>query len=37
VPAAEAKKAVNGMFGSQYGGPAAKPAMTHAGGNLIDQ
>jgi hypothetical protein len=36
-PAAEAKKVVDAMFGSQYGGAAAKPAMTHAGGNLIDQ
>ncbi len=34
APAAAAKSVVDKIFGSQYG---AKPAMTHAGGNFIDQ
>ena len=37
APALEAQKVVDAMFASQYGGPGAKPPLTHAGGNLIDQ
>ena len=37
APAAAARDVVDAMYGSQYGGAGAKPAMTHAGGNLIDQ
>jgi len=37
APAKAAKDVVDKLYGSNYGGPSAKPAMTHAGGNLIDQ
>lgn len=37
APALAAKKVVDALYSSNYGGPAAKPPMTHAGGNLIDQ
>lgn len=36
-PAAAAKKVTDAMYDTNYGGAAAFPAMTHAGGNLIDQ
>ncbi len=36
-PAAAAKTVTDAMYDSNYGGAAAFPAMTHAGGNLIDQ
>ena len=37
APAKAAKDVVDKLYGSNYGGAAAKPPMTHAGGNLIDQ
>lgn len=36
-PAAAAKQVTDTVYDSNYGGAAAFPAMTHAGGNLIDQ
>lgn len=35
--ASAAKDATDGVYASNYGGAAAVPAMTHAGGNLMDQ
>lgn len=37
APAAAAKKIVDKVYGAQYGGAGAKPPMTQAGGNFIDQ
>jgi peptidoglycan hydrolase-like protein with peptidoglycan-binding domain len=37
APAKAAKDVVDKVYSSYYGGAAAKPPMTHAGGNLIDQ
>lgn len=36
-PAMGAKKVTDALYDTNYGGSAAFPAMTHAGGNLIDQ
>lgn len=36
-PAKAAKDVVDKVYDSNYGGPAAKPAMSHVGGNFIDQ
>jgi peptidoglycan hydrolase-like protein with peptidoglycan-binding domain len=37
APALAAKNVVDKVYGSNYGGAAAKPPLTKAGGNLIDQ
>jgi peptidoglycan hydrolase-like protein with peptidoglycan-binding domain len=37
APAEAAKGVVDNLYGSNYGGAGAKPPMTYAGGNLIDQ
>jgi len=37
APAKAAKDVVDKVYASNYGGAGAKPPMTHAGGNLIDQ
>lgn len=36
-PPKASKQVTDALYASNYGGPAAFPAMTHAGGNLIDQ
>lgn len=36
-PAKAAKQVTDTLYDSNYGGAAAFPAMTHAGGNLVDQ
>jgi peptidoglycan hydrolase-like protein with peptidoglycan-binding domain len=36
-PAKGAKEVTDALYDTNYGGAAAFPAMTHAGGNLIDQ
>lgn len=36
-PPKASKQVTDALYGSNYGGSAAFPAMTHAGGNLIDQ
>ena len=36
-PAKAAKQVVDSVYATNYGGPLTYPAMSHAGGNLIDQ
>lgn len=36
-PPKASKQVTDQLYGSNYGGAAAFPAMTHAGGNLVDQ